>query len=271
MDELLIPGGDIPPERDAGAEAETEAAGREATETESFAEAEAESAEVTGSETTVNDTDKTPIPEASESASPDESELSPSEASEAANCEEAESIRSEAEVPTLSDVSAPIPSEATELEQPEVSGQAISEISESAPSQASEQSSNEMSELRAEVERLRAELNERLTAYERMTREYEEFREIYPDREASELSRQVWDDVRRGIPLAAAYAYEEAKARRREELAAEINRKNNAVSAGALHSGAGSDYFSPDEVRAMSAAEVRNNYEKIMASMKSWS
>lgn len=61
----------------------------------------------------------------------------------------------------------------------------------------------------------------------------------------------------------------------REELklrvkADEINRRNAARSAGRAGTNASPEYYSPDEVRAMSAAQVRENYQKIRASMKKW-
>ena len=61
----------------------------------------------------------------------------------------------------------------------------------------------------------------------------------------------------------------------REELtkrqrADEINRRNAERSAGRAGTNAAPEYFSPDEVRAMSQHEVRENYQKIRASMKRW-
>ena len=50
----------------------------------------------------------------------------------------------------------------------------------------------------------------------------------------------------------------------------EINRRNAARSAGHVGTNVAPEYYTPDEVRAMSPAEVRENYEKIRASMKKW-
>ena len=49
-----------------------------------------------------------------------------------------------------------------------------------------------------------------------------------------------------------------------------VNRKNAERSAGHTGRGTAPEYYTPDEVRAMSAGEVRENYEKIRASMKQW-
>ena len=61
----------------------------------------------------------------------------------------------------------------------------------------------------------------------------------------------------------------------REELnlrkkADEINRRNASRSAGRAGNNPAPEYYSPDEVRAMSPKEVRENYKKIRASMQKW-
>ncbi|MBO7176248.1 MAG: hypothetical protein J6W14_02630, partial [Clostridia bacterium] len=49
-----------------------------------------------------------------------------------------------------------------------------------------------------------------------------------------------------------------------------VNLKNAQRSAGVAGRDAPAEYFSPDEVRAMSPSEVRRHYSKILDSMKSW-
>ena len=99
--------------------------------------------------------------------------------------------------------------------------------------------------------------------------EISEFSELYPDRVLTSLPNEVWEGVRAGLPLAASVAYCEAKQRRREAIAAEVNRRNSAASSGSVD-GADVEFYSPDEVRAMNAAQVRQNYSKILDSMKLW-
>ena len=55
-----------------------------------------------------------------------------------------------------------------------------------------------------------------------------------------------------------------------ERQAEQVNRRNDAASAGDV-SGGTADYFSPAEVRGMTPAEVRANYSKIMNSISRWS
>lgn len=141
-----------------------------------------------------------------------------------------------------------------------------------APSeQGSEQESgtDELTALRDEISSLRAELESRDRALSRMHDEISEFSELYPDRVLTSLPSEVWDGVRSGLPLAASVAFYEAKQRRREAIAAEINQRNSEASSGSVD-GADIDYYSPDEVRAMNAAQVRQNYSKILDSMKLW-
>ncbi len=129
---------------------------------------------------------------------------------------------------------------------------------------------DEVSELRRELDELRSRFEQQRQTMERMSRECDEFAELYPDRPLSSLPREVWDNVRAGIPLAAAYAYAEARREHAERLARKVNDRNDGASSGDV-SGRTADYFSPAEVRGMTPAEVRANYSKIMDSMRLWS
>lgn len=51
---------------------------------------------------------------------------------------------------------------------------------------------------------------------------------------------------------------------------AAVNERNSERSAGRLSPQDGEEYFSPNEVRAMSREAVRDNYERILRSMKHW-
>lgn len=127
----------------------------------------------------------------------------------------------------------------------------------------------QLEQLRNELNTLRREINERDEHLRRMSAEYEEFYHLYPDASPEAIPDCVWNDVKKGIPLAAAYALTQQRKRRTEELAAASNLENARRSFGAV-SGDVSDYFSPDEVRAMSQSEVRANYQSIMRSMPKW-
>ena len=126
-----------------------------------------------------------------------------------------------------------------------------------------------LEQLRGELNRLRTTLAERDAFWGRIGKDCEDFFTLYPDTAISELSDEVWEDVKRGIPIAAAYALSERRRALNEQRAAESNLRNSQRSSGALEA-TESDYFSPAEVRTMSQSEVRANYHKIMQSMQKW-
>ena len=99
--------------------------------------------------------------------------------------------------------------------------------------------------------------------------EYAEFCELYPDLSTEDLPDDVWESVRQGVPLSAAYALFEQRRRRTLEKAQLRNLENKQRSSGSVEGGS-ADYFSADEVRAMSQTEVRANYQKILLSMQKW-
>lgn len=126
-----------------------------------------------------------------------------------------------------------------------------------------------LEQLRSELTRLQKELAEKEAFWARVGEECDEFRTLYPDTSLKALPDSVWEDVKKGIPLSAAYALAEKRRLYTEAMAAKSNTENQKRSAGAIL-GTESEYFSPGEVRAMSADEVHANYHKIMRSMQSW-
>ena len=102
-----------------------------------------------------------------------------------------------------------------------------------------------------------------------MGSECEEFHTLYPQTPLSALPDSVWQDVKQGVPLAAAYALAERRRAYTEALANSKNEQNKKCSTGAL-SATENEYFTPGEVRAMTQGEVRANYQKIMLSMQTW-
>lgn len=126
-----------------------------------------------------------------------------------------------------------------------------------------------LDELRSELKQLRQQLNARDAFWERIGSEFREFGELYPEISPDAIPDSIWEQVRRGIPLAAAYALAERKKTQAMKLAQKANEENRRRSAGAV-TGTEKDYFTPAEVRAMSRNEVRENYQKIMQSMQQW-
>ena len=125
-------------------------------------------------------------------------------------------------------------------------------------------------EMLAELRSLREELLEKKKAFEKMSRDIGEFEELYPERNVNEIPDAVWERVKSGSPLAAAYALYERKNALRASTAKSANEANSARTTGSIGREVTENFYTPDEVRAMSRSEVRRNYSKIIESMKKW-
>ena len=131
---------------------------------------------------------------------------------------------------------------------------------------------SELEQLRSELKQLRQEIaarDARTAKNARIEREYTEFCELFPGVSVETLPSEVWQDVKGGASLAAAYALAEKKQAAANARASGSNTINRARSAGAVHNAQNYE-FSPAEVRAMSSQEVRANLSKIMRSMQKW-
>ena len=124
--------------------------------------------------------------------------------------------------------------------------------------------------LRTELDALRHEIEEKKKVFERMSREIGEFSEVFPERSVSEIPDSVWESVKTGIPLAAAYALYERKNALRADTACRINERNGATTTGPVGRASTENFYTPDEVRKMTREEVKQNYSKILESMKKW-
>jgi hypothetical protein len=120
----------------------------------------------------------------------------------------------------------------------------------------------ELKTLRAEVERLRAEA-------ERLAEGYAELMELYPSAQLGSMPDSFKEAVKCGVPPAAAYALEMRRREVRAKRAEAARRSAEKSSAGRI-STVDDGLFTPDEVRGMSRREVRENYGRIMESMRHW-
>lgn len=127
--------------------------------------------------------------------------------------------------------------------------------------------------LRSEIEHLQGEvarLEELKRAQNRILAEIGDFVALFPDTPIETIPDTVWESVKGGTPLAAAFALYEKRMVAEAKRIAEINAKNAKRSPGAAGKDTASEYFSPEDVRRMSRAEVHANYSKIKDSMKKW-
>lgn len=150
-------------------------------------------------------------------------------------------------------------------------GTAAEESEETVALDAAEETPTESIEtLRAEVERLQKVISDREMQTSRMMEQIGEFSEVYPDKTLESIPSEVWNSVKGGVPLAAAYALYEKKTSIHRALAQEVNSKNAERSSGAVGRECDCLYYSPAEVREMSPAEVKEKYNIIIESMKKW-
>ena len=128
-------------------------------------------------------------------------------------------------------------------------------------------------ELNETIKGLKAELEAYKIAAAReeaIANQINEFAELFPDVSIKSIPDDVWDNVKKGNSLAAAYSVYERRiteAARRIEL---INAKNAEKAAGIAGKSLPQEFFSADDVRKMSPSEVRANYAKIRRSMEKW-
>ena len=92
----------------------------------------------------------------------------------------------------------------------------------------------------------------------------------FPKRRLESIGEEVFEQLRMGVSLAEAFAVSEQKREASEKYAEEVNTRNAERSSGAISSTADGGYYSPDEVRKMTAYEVKKNYNLIIESMKKW-
>jgi hypothetical protein len=131
---------------------------------------------------------------------------------------------------------------------------------------------NEYVSLLNELTLLRAQLEEKDRELESLCvqREMAEFNELFPNTPIDSLPDSVLEKAKEGLPLAASYALYKRRAELRLEKAEEINKRNGAMSTGAIERDTTDSFYTPNEVKAMSRSEIRKNYQKILESMKKW-
>lgn len=136
--------------------------------------------------------------------------------------------------------------------------------------EANEALKSEKLSLESEIAALKDELERAKAETDRKAKEYAEFRELFPYADPCELAPEVTEMVEEGIPLAAAYSLYEKRLRAKEETAKAHNKATREGGFGSVGHSTGEEYYTPDEVRAMTQTEVRKNYQKILRSMEKW-
>ena len=172
---------------------------------------------------------------------------------------------------TYADLSETVP----EYQEPELTGEeSLTDTTETdvqmEKPEAQAEVNDEAETLRRELYDLRAYVEDQRVKEEKALHELEEFGRLYPEIGIDSIDESVWERVRDGLPLSAAYALCEREKELQRNFADQINTRNSQSSAGSAGTPPRLDYFSPDEVKAMSGAEVRQNYANIRRSMNYW-
>ena len=128
----------------------------------------------------------------------------------------------------------------------------------------------ELERLRNEVRELNERLSEQQAQAEKIRKQIGDFCEAFPSVELNSVPQDVWESVKSGNSLAAAYALYTHRIQQKQARINEQNQKNAYLSAGYVGKTAANEYFTPDEVKKMSQGEVKANYSKILDSMKKW-
>jgi len=102
----------------------------------------------------------------------------------------------------------------------------------------------------------------------RAEEEIARFTEKYPDTDLDSVPESVWNRVKEGADLSEAYGAHRKKLREEEAEAARINEKTAAESSGRISGRPKRAVYTAADVFAMSASEVRDNYEDIILSME---
>lgn len=164
----------------------------------------------------------------------------------------------------------PIPDVTEETEAPSEELPAEESLEDEVTEPTREELEEELQRLSAQLSELQQELESKEAEHARVMAELEEFQSLFPHVAIKEIPESVYRQVAEGVPLSAAYALHEKKTQAEEARAALINQRNAARSAGRAGTDGAAEYFSPDEVRAMSQRQVHENYNKILESMRSW-
>lgn len=128
----------------------------------------------------------------------------------------------------------------------------------------------EIASLRAEIASLTEALRKKSAEADMIRGQLGEFSELFPDVSPEDVPEEVWENAASAGSLAAAYALYHRRREMRLGRVRELNRRNADASTGKVGVDSAKEFFTPDEVRAMSREEVHTNYSKILDSMKKW-
>ena len=103
----------------------------------------------------------------------------------------------------------------------------------------------------------------------RADKEITEFTALFPDTDIDSVPLSVWESVKTGVRLADAYGKYSEQKRKNIDTARRKNDENAEMSSGRISGTPKRAVYTAAEVSAMNEREVADNYDDILASMKS--
>ena len=125
-------------------------------------------------------------------------------------------------------------------------------------------------ELLSRITELERQLSEQSASFERRRAELAEFARLFPDADPEALPDEVSKQISSGVPLAAAYALYERVRQLELDAAIAANKRNTERLNSTVIGNAAEPYFSAEEVKRMSASQVKENFSHIKRSMLHW-
>ena len=108
-----------------------------------------------------------------------------------------------------------------------------------------------------------------MTNRQRAELEITEFSKTFPDADLDSVPLSVWEDVKNGVKLTEAYGKYSERKRIANDKADRVNQNNADMSSGRISGTPKKAVYTAKEVSAMNEKEVADNYDDILASMKS--
>ena len=94
--------------------------------------------------------------------------------------------------------------------------------------------------------------------------------ELFPDINVDDIPDEVFEKSDNGKSLAAQYALYYLKEEKKKAEQKEKEEENLKAATPDVKNATQDAYFTPDDVRGMTEAEIRRNYKTIMKSMEKW-
>ncbi len=115
------------------------------------------------------------------------------------------------------------------------------------------------------------EATEKTEDSDKLKQDINELLELFPKLKANAVPDEVWDRVREGDSLCAAYCLWVVKNAKEQLRIRDVNdKRSHAAPPPVADKGEGEEFFTRDTVKNMSPQQVRKNFKAILNSMDRW-